>query len=670
MQCYSFIYQNKKTLEEFIKAHAILTHQKILIQVFMGINDSTYIHTLRQELLEILPHAKIIGATTSGEISPKKITSQACVVTFCLFENTHIQTYIVTQEEDSFTLGSMLMQSIENTNKPDEFKLLITFTDGLHTNAEEYLKGLTSINPNVIVAGGMAGDNASFKDTYIFNEHTISNKGAVGAALFNKNLNVFTDYNFSWQCLGKSHTVEHSYKNRVYTIDGKSAVDFYAYYLGEEIASMLPNIGIEFPLVIQKDGLSIARAVLNKYEDGSLGFAGNVPQGSQIKFGYGDIEMILHQGLLQAKKLAQHPLEAIFVYSCMARKSLLKKEINTEIKPLQALACTSGFFTYGEFFYSQNSTRLMNQTMTILALSENHTEKKTSIQNHLDDKFKEEKHLDFYRTKALSQLISKTTQELEQLNDTLEQRVQEEVQKSLEKDEILFANARLAQMGEILDMIVHQWRQPLNVFSAGVSSLQVYNTMGLLTHDVLEKTTEQILNNVEFLNNTIKDFRSFFKDSQLKEYICMECVVDKAMVLLESLIKKFGVQLIKEITFDKELYICTSELIQVILNIFKNSIDAIEENSIRFPKIYLKIYEQHHTCVIEIADNAGGIPLDILPKIFEKRFTTKGETHGTGIGLDMSKTIIEKHFNGTLVGKNNAHGASFIITIPLQTTLE
>ncbi|MDD2640209.1 MAG: FIST N-terminal domain-containing protein, partial [Arcobacteraceae bacterium] len=257
MQCYSFIYQNKKTLEEFIYAHHISTHQEILIQVFTGIIDYTYIDTLRQELLCFLPHAKIIGSTTSGEISPKEITSQKSVITFCLFENTSIQTNIITHEENSFTLGSTLMQSIENRNNIDEFKLLITFTDGLHTNAEEYLKGLTSIHPTVIVAGGMAGDNASFKNTYIFNEHTISNKGAVGAALFNKNLNIFTDYNFSWQCLGKSHTVEHSHKNRVYSIDGKSAVDFYAYYLGEEIASMLPNIGVEFPLVIQKDGLNI-----------------------------------------------------------------------------------------------------------------------------------------------------------------------------------------------------------------------------------------------------------------------------------------------------------------------------------------------------------------------------------------------------------------------------
>ena len=141
MQCYSFIYQNKKTLEEFIYAHHISTHQEILIQVFTGIIDYTYIDTLRQELLYFLPHAKIIGSTTSGEISPKEITSQKSVITFCLFENTSIQTNIITHEENSFTLGSTLMQSIENQNNIDEFKLLITFTDGLHTNAAEYLKG-------------------------------------------------------------------------------------------------------------------------------------------------------------------------------------------------------------------------------------------------------------------------------------------------------------------------------------------------------------------------------------------------------------------------------------------------------------------------------------------------------------------------------------------------
>ena len=104
----------------------------------------------------------------------------------------------------------------------------------------------------------------------------------------------------------------------------------------------------------------------------------------------------------------------------------------------------------------------------------------------------------------------------------------------------------------------------------------------------------------------------------------------------------------------------------MILNISKNSIDAIEEKRIKHPEIYLRIYEQNQSCIIEIADNAGGIPEDILPRIFDKRFTTKGESHGTGIGLDMSKTIIQNHFKGTIKAKNNSHGATFTIAFPLH----
>ncbi|MFA7084940.1 MAG: FIST N-terminal domain-containing protein [Arcobacteraceae bacterium] len=670
MQCYSLIYENKEKLFEFISKNKLTNFENILIQVFTGINEYDYIEKLQHTLLEVLPNAKIIGATTSGEILQDQIYDGSTVISISTFLHTKILTTIEYFENSSFELGFNMMQSIQKKalHEKEALKVVISFTDGLNTNAEEYLKGLASVNNEVTVAGGMAGDNSLFIQTYVFNERHISSKGAVSAALFNSKLCVHTDYNFSWQTLGKSHTVQKSDKNRVYLIDNKTAVEFYAYYLGEDIANMLPAVGIEFPIVIQKDGLNIARAVTQKYPDGSLGFAGNVKQGSKIKFGYGNIQLILNQGLLKAERLAQKPIESIFVYSCMARKFLLKEEISNEIKPLQAIAPTSGFFTYGEFFYAHKNTRLLNQSMTILALSENpHKVSKTTKEEQKP--FKGQEHLDFHRIQALSHLIGKTSNELEELNATLEKRVHEEVQKSLEKDAILFANARHAQMGEILDMIVHQWRQPLNVFSAGVSSLQVYNTMGLLTDDVFEKTTQQILNNVEFLNDTIKDFRNFFKNSQLKEHIHIDAVVEKSLVLLEPLIKKFGITFIKEITFEKELYICARELIQVLLNIFKNSMDAIEENGIKSSQIHLRIFEENKECVIEISDNAGGIPPELLSSIFEKRFTTKGESHGTGIGLDMSKTLIEKRFQGTLTARNNEHGATFAIRIPLNLNL-
>lgn len=664
----SLNYENYEQLKSFIAQQSWDKNATLLIQVFTGINEHDYIQTLLGELNSLLPQAHILGSTTSGEISGEDILTYGTVISFTLFEHTHIKTYIHPYDTAcSFDLGQKMMQSISKEYQNQQLKTIITFTDGLKTNGEEYLSGMNSVDSKIPIAGGMAGDNSLFKQTFVFTKDTILEEGAVCVALYNNDLQVYTDYNFSWQSLGKSHVVEKSEKNRVYTIDGMSAIDFYAYYLGDEIAQMLPSIGVEFPLVIKKDGLDIARAVLNRFDDGSLGFAGNIPQGSLVKFGYGDVQMILQRGLFKAKQLVNLPVEAIFIYSCTARKALLQEEIRHEIKPLNQIAPTSGFFTYGEFYYGKKHARLLNQSMTILALSES-----TDIQKMDEEALQikageKEQSMQFYRTQALSKLISKTTKELEELNDTLEQRVHDEVQKSLEKDEVLYATARHAQMGEILDMIVHQWRQPLNVFSAGVSSLQLYHNMGVLTDEVFNKTTMQVLKNVDFLNNTIEDFRGFFKNTQVKERIEPSKILDKSCVLFESMFKKLGIDLHRKIEFDEPFEVCSSELIQVVLNIFKNAVDAIEENHIASPVIACRVYKEGTHCIFELMDNAGGIPEEVLPKIFDKRFTTKGESHGTGIGLDMSKTIVEEHLHGTLKAENFEDGAIFTITIPLQT---
>lgn len=664
----SLNYKNHEQLKNFINEQSWSEEKSLLIQVFTGINEHRFIQMLLNELNALLPHAQIIGTTTAGEISQEDILTHSTVLSFTCFEHTHIKTFIQPNETAcSFELGQTMMQNIDKEHHNQKLQTIITFTDGLKTNGEEYLNGMNSVDSNIPIAGGMAGDNSLFTLTYVFAKNTIVEQGAVCVALYNNDLQVYTDYNFSWQSLGKSHVIEKSEKNRVYTIDGMSAIDFYAYYLGDEIAQMLPSVGVEFPLVIKKDGLDIARAVLNRFDDGSLGFAGNIPQGSLVKFGYGDVQMILQRGLFKAKQLINQPVEAIFIYSCTARKALLQDEIRHEIKPLNQIAPTTGFFTYGEFYYGKKHARLLNQSMTILALSESediHHIEEDSLQVKVAEK---EQSMHFYRTQALSKLISKTTKELEELNDTLEQRVRDEVRKSLEKDEVLYATARHAQMGEILDMIVHQWRQPLNVFSAGVSSLQLYHNMGVLTDEVFNQTTMQVLKNVDFLNSTIEDFRGFFKNTQVKERIEPSKILDKCCVLFESMFKKLGIELHRKVEFDETFEVCSSELIQVVLNIFKNAIDAIEENHIPSPMIACRVYKQNNCCIFEIMDNAGGIPLDILPKIFDKRFTTKGETHGTGIGLDMSKTIVEEHLHGTLTAGNVKQGAVFTITIPLHT---
>jgi signal transduction histidine kinase len=304
--------------------------------------------------------------------------------------------------------------------------------------------------------------------------------------------------------------------------------------------------------------------------------------------------------------------------------------------------------------------------MTILALSEDRRKK---IIDDSSFKFRGDETLDklnLYRTQALSHLVSTTTKELEDLNKHLEERVEQEVNASLEKDAIVQANSRHAQMGEMLGMILHQWRQPLSALTSGISSLQVYKELGMLDDDKLDESLAIFLKYLEHLNQTVEDFRDFFKTSVKKELIKPSAILKKLSVLLSSILTKYSIEFKTNIEFDEDIYIHIGEMLQVYLNIIKNAVDAIVEANKNNGKIVLNIYKDDKYCIFDVMDNGGGIPEDILPKIFDKRFTTKGETHGTGIGLDMSKTMIEGHLKGKLEAINIENGAKFSIKIPLN----
>ena len=660
-------YKSIQNLEKFIKTNHLNNSESILIQIFTSNNNKQFILTLIDNILVEIPNAKIIGSSTCGEISNKGSLTDSTVISFSTFEKTKIETKLCTYNESSFTTGQDLIKEFDHTNK--NLKLMISFTDGLNTNGEEYLKGISSINDDIIISGGMAGDNSKFEETFVFTQDEITSKGAVGAAFFNKDLNIHTDYSFNWETVGKKHIIEKSEKNRVYKINGMTTVEFYQYYLGEDMGRLLPAIGIEFPLVIKRDGLNIARAVLSKHDDGSLSFAGNIEEGSEVQFGHGDVQMIINKGLDSVKKLIDNPIESIFIYSCMARRSLLEKDINLEILPLKELAPISGFFTYGEFFHNctNNScnNQLLNQTMTMLAISEHDKKIEKITPNIFSDNPKEVDDISLHRTQALSILIEKTTKELEELNKNLEDRIEQEVTKNLEKDAMLQVVQTQAQLGEMLEMIIHQWRQPLSAITTSATSTQVYQETGLLTDDILNETLNNILSYSNHLNTTIEDFRDLFQVNNAIRNISLIELIEKSLTIITPVLKTESIELIKEFDSDAKVSVPVGLVMQVLLNIVKNGVDILLEQKIEKPIIKLKTYIKKDRIVIKIMDNGGGVPKDILPKIFNKRFTTKGETHGTGIGLDMSKKIIENKLAGRLTVNNVKEWAVFNIKIPI-----
>ena len=411
MKSINTYYTNKEELASFIQDQEIQNSSSLLIQVFSSINDKAFISTLLSELTLLLPDAVIIGSTTDGEIMDGKVSSDKIVLSFSQFDNTTLQATAVEHIANGYNSGQYLAKALIT----DDTKLLIAFVDGLHTNGEAFLNGIASIDDKIIVTGGHAGDNSNFMETLVFTKDDILTRGAVAVSLNSNHLNIHTDYSFNWHPIGNALTITQAEGNRVYTIDGKSAVDVYAHYLGEDISKGLPGIGVEFPLIVNRNGENISRAAIGKEDDGSLIVGGNLYTGEEVRIGYGNSKEILKKSLNILSTTSQKPSEGIFIYSCMTRKHFMGDEIESEVLPLQQIAPVSGFFTYGEF-YTSGQKNLFNQTMTLVSLSESDMIHKTTL-----DTQAQQIDINTASIEALIHLINITSEEVSERNRALEE---------------------------------------------------------------------------------------------------------------------------------------------------------------------------------------------------------------------------------------------------------
>jgi len=386
-------------------------NQSILIQVFSGICDIEYLEKVRQDLIKTFPGAIIIGTTTDGEIYNAQVTTNEVIVSITTFAKSSLKKHRIENlsEAISFKAGQELAQILTS----DDAKVLITFSDGLNTNAEELLNGISSINKKLIVAGGMAADNGRFQKTYLFDNDGVWEKSLIAVVIKNPSLQVTTDYKLNWQPIGKMLKVTYAEGNRVYSIDNKNPVEIYRHYLGDKVADKLPKTGVEFPLVTKQNGVLVTRAVLQRHEDDSLSFGGNMQTGEHYQFAFANIESAKEDTSRLNENIQKIPVESIFVYSCMARRRFSQSLTEYELSPLAKRANVSGFFTYGEFYHNEESNNLLNQSMTILALSEGVSNNKNQHHTHYFEKKEEDQSSTM---EALSHLITVASSELEEMS--------------------------------------------------------------------------------------------------------------------------------------------------------------------------------------------------------------------------------------------------------------
>lgn len=253
----------------------------------------------------------------------------------------------------------------------------------------------------------------------------------------------------------------------------------------------------------------------------------------------------------------------------------------------------------------------------------------------------------------LQKIVSEKTEELRKINSNLQEKIKNEVDNSRQKDALLTQNSKMAAMGEMISMIIHQWKQPLNVIAMISSEQNLLKQLGKYSLDDLESDNSKIKKQIILMEKTMNDFRNFFEKSPKEVYNVKE-MIDMSIDLVESIYKAQGIAInlnINEELYESKTLGYKNEIIQVLINILNNARDEILTKKTKYSKIDISLVDNKEYLDIVIQDYSGGVPENIIDNIFEPYFTTKPSSKGTGLGLYMTKSILDK-VNGNIKVEN------------------
>jgi signal transduction histidine kinase len=263
-------------------------------------------------------------------------------------------------------------------------------------------------------------------------------------------------------------------------------------------------------------------------------------------------------------------------------------------------------------------------------------------------------------------LQSEYINKLNHLNDTLNDTIRNALVEARSKDRLLTLQSRYAAMGEMIEQIAHQWRQPLNTLGLINQNLYFKRQLGNCDDLCYEKTHEQFEEHLQYMSKTIDDFRNYYKMDKCNIEEDIGELAAIALRLNEVLLKYARINTRLIIQTSKKVLISKNEMIQVLMNLIKNAHDAIKERSIESGEITITVLETRGWVKVLVEDNGGGIDEATMMKIFDIYFTTKSDDKGTGLGLYMCRNIVEESFGGTIGVENTSKGARFTISLPIE----
>jgi C4-dicarboxylate-specific signal transduction histidine kinase len=263
--------------------------------------------------------------------------------------------------------------------------------------------------------------------------------------------------------------------------------------------------------------------------------------------------------------------------------------------------------------------------------------------------------------------VEKDAHEFKVLNHKLEDKVMKEVTQRLEQEKMLLRQCRMANMGEMIDAIAHQWRQPLMNINAVLMNIDILSTDEKNKEIKFEQYMDEISQLTSHMSQTIEDFRTLYQEEKEKSSFVLYALIENVILLMKNNFQGIQIHMPSEIEMTIVNY--KSELSQVFITLFSNAIEVLKLREVSVKQIFIELKQSETFTFISIEDNAGGIVEKNIYNIFDPYFTTKKQTGGTGLGLHITQIIIEQNMKGSISVSNTERGAKFLISLPRNITL-
>jgi len=654
-------YKDFDRFVDWCEEHHIVNSDKLLIEINYPDDNYLKLKVLLKELKSDFPDATIVGMQSFASFKNHQISdlNRDPIISIIEFKTSSISSMVLDfsknyleEEADSCKIDKNHIQKFLQSDT-QAIEILSSF------NSPKTASLINTIGEDFghlkIFGGGATSKAHTTLSTFVFHNGKIYDKAIILIFLHGENLSVELYQAFDWKPISKKKKITKADSSTIYMMENNPSLDIYRKYF--------PNIEsdnsvfLQVPIYITKGNISYTVHILDiDTKAQSIVTSQPLQEGDIVQLSIGNYNTMMNRIQEIYNFLSHTPAQALWIGACISYEYGFRIPIKHYVSNIKNNNHIFGYTTSQEYFNEENHPNTFhNHTFVMAAISESN-DKYIDLVEYKDDNITPfevaNKNLYSIMHKTANELnrltenleirVEQRTKELKDLNDDLQVRIDDAVREVKRQTAIMSQQARLASMGEILENIAHQWRQPLNSVSWVLNDIKFKSELGKRDEIDIDEVASKINNSIQFLSNTVDDFRKFVDKSDMAQTFNLKKTIESTIKIIEDTFKELNIKVKLDCDDNITYKGYENDIKHTIMNLINNARDAFEEKGIKNGKINIRVYHEKDELIITVQDNAGGIPKPILKNIFEPYFTTKHKTKGTGLGLYMSKNMIER----------------------------